>query len=219
MTTGRGRMWFNSWWYYFLCRHGSTSWSCVDWKLGGGETACKVWCRRSSERRGWLDASSHGLQWQLSRNSKVETLNIWMCIFCFKCSCLTKWERQESYRFICDLLQTLTLFSPVLLRYLLSKGASTEAENESGEKPADLIDPDCKELVNLFETGCVWRTQIDPKTKSRKPESPGVIKIKATVYRNTWTHWKKRDWAIVTDPVKQGQKNKHHCHFSLLALN
>lgn len=47
------------------------------------------------------------------------------------------------------------VFSPDLLRYLLSKGASTEAENESGEKPADLIDPDCKELVKLFETGCV----------------------------------------------------------------
>lgn len=47
------------------------------------------------------------------------------------------------------------VFLPVLLRYLLSKGASTEAENESGEKPADLIDPDCKELVKLFETGYV----------------------------------------------------------------
>lgn len=40
--------------------------------------------------------------------------------------------------------------------YLLSVGASTEAENESGEKPADLIDPDCKELAKLFEVGCVW---------------------------------------------------------------
>ncbi|KAK1877697.1 Protein phosphatase 1 regulatory subunit 27 [Dissostichus eleginoides] len=39
--------------------------------------------------------------------------------------------------------------------YLLSTGASTVAENENGEKPADLIDPDCKELVKLFETGCV----------------------------------------------------------------
>lgn len=47
------------------------------------------------------------------------------------------------------------VFSTVLFRYLLSKGASTEVENESGEKPADLIDPDCKELVKLFETGCV----------------------------------------------------------------
>lgn len=47
------------------------------------------------------------------------------------------------------------VFFAVSLRYLLSKGASTEAENESGEKPADLIDPDCKELVKLFETGCV----------------------------------------------------------------
>lgn len=44
------------------------------------------------------------------------------------------------------------LYSP--LRYLLAMGASTEAENGSGEKPADLIDPDCKELTRLFETGC-----------------------------------------------------------------
>lgn len=43
-----------------------------------------------------------------------------------------------------------------LLRYLLSIGASAEAENESGEKPADLIDPECKELVKIFEAGCVW---------------------------------------------------------------
>lgn len=42
-----------------------------------------------------------------------------------------------------------------LLSYLLSLGASAFAENENGEKPADLIDPDCKELVNLFEAGCV----------------------------------------------------------------
>ncbi|XP_056143228.1 protein phosphatase 1 regulatory subunit 27 [Lampris incognitus] len=44
---------------------------------------------------------------------------------------------------------------PEIASYLLSMGASTEAENESGEKPADLIDPDCKELAKLFETGCV----------------------------------------------------------------
>uniref|UniRef100_A0A8C2WY05 Protein phosphatase 1 regulatory subunit 27 n=1 Tax=Cyclopterus lumpus TaxID=8103 RepID=A0A8C2WY05_CYCLU len=44
---------------------------------------------------------------------------------------------------------------PEIASYLLSMGASTEAENESGEKPADLIDPDCKELVKLFEAGCV----------------------------------------------------------------
>ncbi|KAF7221243.1 protein phosphatase 1 regulatory subunit 27 [Nothobranchius furzeri] len=44
---------------------------------------------------------------------------------------------------------------PEIARYLLAKGASTEAENESGEKPADLIDPDCKELAKLFEAGCV----------------------------------------------------------------
>lgn len=44
--------------------------------------------------------------------------------------------------------------STLLHRYLLSLGASTEAENANGEKPADLIDPDCKELVKLFEVGC-----------------------------------------------------------------
>ncbi|CAL1588929.1 unnamed protein product [Knipowitschia caucasica] len=43
---------------------------------------------------------------------------------------------------------------PAIARYLLAMGASTEAENESGEKPADLIDPECKELAQLFETGC-----------------------------------------------------------------
>ncbi|XP_051570469.1 protein phosphatase 1 regulatory subunit 27-like [Myxocyprinus asiaticus] len=40
---------------------------------------------------------------------------------------------------------------PEIARYLLSLGASVEAENENGEKPADLIDPACKELVKLFE--------------------------------------------------------------------
>lgn len=45
--------------------------------------------------------------------------------------------------------------SASFFRYLLSMGASTEAENESGEKPADLIDPDYKDLAKLFEAGCV----------------------------------------------------------------
>ncbi|XP_061761795.1 protein phosphatase 1 regulatory subunit 27 [Nerophis ophidion] len=40
---------------------------------------------------------------------------------------------------------------PQIASYLLSIGASKEAENESGEKPADLIDPDCTELAKLFE--------------------------------------------------------------------
>uniref|UniRef100_A0A8C6TN79 Protein phosphatase 1 regulatory subunit 27 n=1 Tax=Neogobius melanostomus TaxID=47308 RepID=A0A8C6TN79_9GOBI len=44
---------------------------------------------------------------------------------------------------------------PAIARYLLAMGASTEAENENGEKPADLIDPECQELAKLFETGCV----------------------------------------------------------------
>lgn len=51
--------------------------------------------------------------------------------------------------------ESLSDFPFVSLRYLLAMGASTEVENENGEKPADLIDPDCKELAKLFETGCV----------------------------------------------------------------
>lgn len=41
----------------------------------------------------------------------------------------------------------------VTLRFLLSLGADPEAENECGEKPADLIDTDCKELVEMFGVG------------------------------------------------------------------
>ncbi|XP_031718213.1 protein phosphatase 1 regulatory subunit 12B [Anarrhichthys ocellatus] len=59
---------------------------------------------------------------------------------------------------------------PEIASYLLLMGASTEAENESGEKPADLIDPDNKELVKLFEMGCVGsgtkRTQDKAATKT-----------------------------------------------------
>lgn len=44
---------------------------------------------------------------------------------------------------------------PDIASYLLSLGASAEAENESGEKPSDLIDPDSKDLARLFQTGCV----------------------------------------------------------------
>ncbi|XP_056135646.1 protein phosphatase 1 regulatory subunit 27b isoform X2 [Lampris incognitus] len=39
---------------------------------------------------------------------------------------------------------------PHIARYLLSLGADHELENECGEKPADLIDPEDKELVELF---------------------------------------------------------------------
>lgn len=38
----------------------------------------------------------------------------------------------------------------MLSSYLLSLGADPELENDSGEKPADLIDPDNKELLGLF---------------------------------------------------------------------
>lgn len=43
-----------------------------------------------------------------------------------------------------------------MFRFLLSLGADPEAENECGEKPADLIDPDCKELVEMFGAGADW---------------------------------------------------------------
>ncbi|OXB81093.1 UNVERIFIED_CONTAM: hypothetical protein H355_005023 [Colinus virginianus] len=36
-------------------------------------------------------------------------------------------------------------------RYLLSLGASLEATTDDGEKPSDLIDPDYKELLELFQ--------------------------------------------------------------------
>ncbi|XP_043097622.1 protein phosphatase 1 regulatory subunit 27b [Puntigrus tetrazona] len=42
---------------------------------------------------------------------------------------------------------------PEIATYLLSLGADTEAENDCGEKPADLIDPDCKTLLKLFGVG------------------------------------------------------------------
>ncbi|XP_042341778.1 protein phosphatase 1 regulatory subunit 27b [Plectropomus leopardus] len=39
---------------------------------------------------------------------------------------------------------------PHIARYLLSLGADPELENECGEKPADLIELDNKELLELF---------------------------------------------------------------------
>ncbi|XP_056892755.1 protein phosphatase 1 regulatory subunit 27b [Takifugu flavidus] len=39
---------------------------------------------------------------------------------------------------------------PHIARYLLSLGADPELKNDCGEKPADLIDPDNKELLVLF---------------------------------------------------------------------
>ncbi|XP_026160295.1 protein phosphatase 1 regulatory subunit 27b [Mastacembelus armatus] len=39
---------------------------------------------------------------------------------------------------------------PQIAGYLLSLGADPELENECGEKPSDLIDPENKELLELF---------------------------------------------------------------------
>ncbi|NWI68659.1 PPR27 phosphatase, partial [Todus mexicanus] len=38
-----------------------------------------------------------------------------------------------------------------IARYLISLGASPEATTDEGERPSDLIDPDYKDLVELFE--------------------------------------------------------------------
>lgn len=42
------------------------------------------------------------------------------------------------------------MFISCFSSYLLSLGADPELENDCGEKPADLIDPDNKELLVLF---------------------------------------------------------------------
>lgn len=42
-------------------RYGSDTWGSADREPGGGEAAGEIWRRCPSERRGWLDATSHGL--------------------------------------------------------------------------------------------------------------------------------------------------------------
>lgn len=94
-------------------------------------------------------------------------------------------------------------------RYLLSIGASVEAENESGEKPADLIDPDCKELVKMFEVGAMWaavaltRGHREEKTKSlfrgmqyEKHQTCHTVKMKMMSNAEQWScGW---SWAETT---------------------
>ncbi|XP_042658508.1 protein phosphatase 1 regulatory subunit 27 [Tyto alba] len=38
-----------------------------------------------------------------------------------------------------------------IARYLLTLGASPEVATDAGEKPSDLIDPECKDLAELFQ--------------------------------------------------------------------
>ncbi|XP_006108017.1 protein phosphatase 1 regulatory subunit 27 [Myotis yumanensis] len=40
---------------------------------------------------------------------------------------------------------------PDIARYLLSRGADRGAANDDGDLPADLIDPDAKDLLELFQ--------------------------------------------------------------------
>lgn len=40
---------------------------------------------------------------------------------------------------------------PFALRYLISLGADREAANDDGDLPSDLIDPEFKDLVELFK--------------------------------------------------------------------
>ncbi|KAJ7315926.1 hypothetical protein JRQ81_002088 [Phrynocephalus forsythii] len=42
-----------------------------------------------------------------------------------------------------------------IARYLISLGAQCDATNDEGEKPSDLIDPEYKELVELFKAARV----------------------------------------------------------------
>lgn len=44
---------------------------------------------------------------------------------------------------------------PVSRRYLISLGASPEATTDAGEKPSDLIDPEYKDLLELFQAATV----------------------------------------------------------------
>lgn len=81
------------------------------------------------------------------------------------------------YSFLQGYVIRLLMFAKLVkynssFRYLLSLGASVEAENENGEKPADLIDPDCKELLKLFETGCVWALTLGRTWKKASFQKP-----------------------------------------------
>lgn len=40
---------------------------------------------------------------------------------------------------------------PFMRRYLISLGADRDAANDDGDLPSDLIDPDFKDLVELFK--------------------------------------------------------------------
>lgn len=40
---------------------------------------------------------------------------------------------------------------PLHPRYLISLGADRDAANDDGDLPSDLIDPDFKDLVELFQ--------------------------------------------------------------------
>ncbi|XP_005407311.2 PREDICTED: protein phosphatase 1 regulatory subunit 27 isoform X2 [Chinchilla lanigera] len=44
---------------------------------------------------------------------------------------------------------------PDIARYLISLGADREAANDDGDLPSDLIDPDFKDLVELFKGASV----------------------------------------------------------------
>ncbi|KAG8129154.1 hypothetical protein E2320_015824 [Naja naja] len=42
-----------------------------------------------------------------------------------------------------------------IARYLISLGAQSDATNNEGDKPSDLIDPEYKDLVELFQAAHV----------------------------------------------------------------
>lgn len=80
----------------------------------------------------------------LKRDQAFTSCILWplKCVWLVKPNLSRNWSFKESFSFC--------------FRYLLSLGADTEAENDCGEKPADLIDPDSKELLELFGVGGAW---------------------------------------------------------------
>lgn len=111
-----------------------------------------------------------------------------------------------------------------VFRYLLSLGADTEAENDCGEKPADLIDPDCKELLELFGVGGDWTCIPCLKLKLFWLLSSFVAVATLKVWRGTATVYTVElvvetpwqcVWIQLSGPVHLGQWQRLGCELHL----
>lgn len=123
-----------------LHRHGGHPWGGAVWKPGVCETAGALRSRHPSEGWGGMDPAAHGLQWRLPTHCTVS-------IHGFLGLSITA-ATQEEVRWSAGSCGSFVLF--LVPRYLLSLGADPELENDCGEKPADLIDLDNRELLELF---------------------------------------------------------------------